>query len=170
MVKIKIFSGLLLVFVFISAAIPSRSYFAKVTTLEIKGYVFEDDEKIDGALVKLYQNNKMVRMMKTKKSKFQFVLFSGERYMVEVVKAGSFTERIQFSTIEKTEFEGKYSYEFRVDLVKEIEFEGVDVSNLDYPTAIISYDKEEGEYLYDREYSRQVKADLKKMKIEIKNK
>ena len=170
MLRVKIFTSLLLLFVVFSAAVKPSMYFAKTSTLEIKGYVFEDDNKIDGALVKLYQNNKMVKMMKTKKSKFQFVLFTGEHYMVEVVKSNSFTERIQFSTIEKTEFEGKYTYEFRVDLTKESEFEGVDVSNLDYPTAIIKYDKEEGEYMYDVAYSLQVKADLRKMTEELKRK
>ncbi len=157
---------LIILFFALSAANKPALFFAKKTTLEIKGYVFEDDNKVDGALIKLYQNNKVVQMTKTKKSKFQFVLFSGERYMVEVVKSGAFTERIQFSTIEKTEFEGKYTYEFRVDLENESDFEGVDVSDLDYPTAIIKYDKEEGEYMYDVDYSRQVKEKKKKIRAE----
>ena len=170
MFRIKVFFWLLVLFVVLSAAIKPTLYFEKSSTLEIKGYVFHDNNKVDGATVKLYQNNKIVNIAKTKKSKFQFVLFSGERYMVEVIKPGAFTERIQFSTVEKTEFEGKYTYEFRVDLMNESEFEGVDVSNLDYPTAIIKYDKEEGEYIFDAAYSQQVKADLRKMKNELKSK
>ena len=88
--------------------------------------------------------------------------------MIEVAKAGSITERIQISTKEKTEFGGKYLYEFRVDLMKASKFKGVDISNLDFPTAIIKYDAEEGEYLHDADYGRQVKADLKKLKTEAK--
>ena len=76
-------------------------YPEKLSSLEIKGYVFEKDEKVNGAMVRLYQNNKIVQMTKTKKSKFEFVLFSGMRYMVEVVKPGSVTERIQISTLER---------------------------------------------------------------------
>jgi hypothetical protein len=164
MIRIKILSVLVVFFVGLTAAM----YPGKTSTLEIKGYVFEKNEKVSDALVRLYQNNKIVQMTKTKKSKFEFILFSGMRYMIEVEKPGSVTERIQISTVEKTEFGGKYTYEFRVDLMKSSKFEGVDISNLDFPTAIIKYDLEEGEYSHDIAYSKQVKSDLRKMKEEAR--
>lgn len=76
-------------------------------------------------------------MMKTKQSKF--VLFRCKHCIVEIIK-----DR----------------------LLKDIYFEGVDFSTLDYPKAIISYYKEQGEYI--NEYSKQQMTDL--IKIEIKNK
>ncbi|MCB0400905.1 MAG: hypothetical protein KDD41_02400, partial [Flavobacteriales bacterium] len=138
--------------------------------LQVKGYVFKDDVKIDDAVVKLYQNNKMVQMSKTKKSKFEFILFSDLRYMVEISLDGCVTERIQISTMEKTEFAGKYLYEFRVDLMDLKEFEGVDISDLDFPTALIKYNPDEGEYWHDEEYSNSVKKSMKKLKSEAKKK
>ncbi|MBL4667815.1 MAG: hypothetical protein JKY30_00945 [Flavobacteriales bacterium] len=170
MTRIKIFSVLLILFILTSSAINSTMFPAKVSSLEIKGYVYESNEKVDEALVKLYQNNKVVQMTNTKKSKFQFILFSDMRYMVEIVKSGSITERIQISTKEKTEFGGKYTYEFRVDLMKESKFKGVDISSLDFPTAVIKYNKEEGEYMHDAAYSKQVKLDLKKLRQEAQAK
>lgn len=165
---IKKISMLVILFVVLSSAINSFVPPVKSSSLEIKGYVFEGDKKVDGALVKLYQNNKIVKMTKTKNSKFQFILFSGMRYMVEVDKLGSVSKRIQISTVEKTEFGGKYTYEFMVDLMKASKFKGVDISNLDFPTAIIKYNPEEGEYMYDEAYGKQVRADLKKLKQESK--
>jgi len=170
MKKVKTLSILLLLLVVLSSAVKSVIYYPKASSLEIKGYVFEEDKKVDGAMVKLYQNNKIVQITKTKKSKFQFILFAGKQYMVEVDKPGSVSERIQISTKEPTEFGGKYTYEFRVDLIDATKFEGVDISNLDFPTAIIKYDLEEGEYMHDANYSKQVKADLKKIKMEAKTK
>ena len=167
--KVKIILLLLVSFVALSGAI-NRMAPAKASSLEIKGYVFENDDKVDAALVKLYQDNKIVQMTKTKKSKFQFILFSGKQYMVEINKEGAITERIQISTKERTEFGGKYLYEFRVDLMKASKFKGVDISALDFPTAVIKYNSEEGEYMHDEAYSRQVRADLKKLKIEAKTK
>ena len=168
--RIRILSVLLILFIGLSAAIKPAMLPGKESSLEIKGYVFENNEKVNGALVRLYQNNKIVQMTKTKKSKFEFILFSGMRYMIEVVKPGFVTERIQISTVERTEFGGKYVYEFRVDLMKASKFEGVDVSNLDFPTAIIKYSPEEGEYVHDVVYSKQVKADLRKMREEARAK
>jgi hypothetical protein len=170
MKKVKILSVLLVLSIAFSSAVKPLVYLAKTSSLEIKGYVFESDKKVDGALVKLYQNNKIVQMTKTKKSKFQFILFTGMQYMVEVDKAGFISERIQISTKEKTEFGGKYTYEFRVDLIDADKFKGIDVSNLDFPTAIIKYDEGEGEYMHDANYSKQVRTDLKALKIEAKSK
>ena len=170
MKKIKLLSILFILFIALSSAIKPVLLPEKSSSLEIKGYVFEEDKKVDDALVKLYQNNKIVQMTKTKKSKFQFILFTGMQYMVEVIKEGSVSERIQISTKEKTEFGGKYTYEFRVDLMKADKFKGVDISNLDFPTAIIKYDAEEGEYMHDEAYSKEVRLDLKKLKQEAKSK
>jgi len=170
MKKFKIITVLFICFIVLSSAIKSNSFSIKSNSVKITGYVFENDEKVDKAMVRLYQNNKIVQMTKTKKSKFQFFLFSGKRYMVEIIKSGAITERIQISTVEKTEFGGKYVYEFRVDLMKASKFEGVDVSNLDFPTAVIKYNTEEGEYMHDEKYTRQVKADLKKLKQATKSK
>ena len=170
MKNLKTVGVLIFSFIVLSSAIIPAMLPSKANSLEIKGYVFENDEKVDGALVKLYQNNKIVQMTKTKKSKFQFILFGGMRYMVEIHKPKAITERIQISTIEKTEFGGKYLYEFRVDLMKASKFKGVDISTLDFPTAIISYNKDEGEYMHDEAYSKQVRADLRKLKIAAKAK
>jgi hypothetical protein len=148
-----------------------KASFTKASILEIKGYVFHREEKMEKAFIKLYQNNKVVQMMYTKKAgKFQFLLFSGMQYMIEINKPGFVSERIQISTKEKTEFGGKYLYEFRVDLMDEKKFKGVDISNLDFPTAIINYNIEEGEYMHDEAYSKQVKTDMKKLTQEAKAK
>jgi len=168
--KVKIVSILLVLFVALTSGVEKSELAEKTSSLVIKGYVFEGDEKVDGALVKLYQNNKVVQMTKTKKSKFQFILFSGIRYMVEIIKPGSITERIQISTEEKTQFGGKYLYEFKVDLMSVSKFKGVDVSDLDFPTAVIKYDKSNGEYAHDAAYSKQVKLDLKRLRKEAQAK
>ncbi len=168
MKEVKLYSTLILLFVImVSAKVPAP---AKSSSLEIKGYVFKDDQKVENATVKLYQHNKIVQMAKTKKSKFEFILFSDLRYMVEISLDGYITERIQISTLERTEFSGKYMYEFRVDLMDDKEFKGVDISDLDFPTALIKYNPEEGEYLHDEDYSKSVNKQMKALKAQAKGK
>ena len=168
MKEVKLYSILIVLFaVLVSAKAPTP---AKSSSLQIKGYVFKDDKKLDNAKVKLYQNNKIVQIAKTKNSKFEFILFSDLRYMVEVSMDGCVTERIQISTLEKTEYAGKYLYEFRVDLMDLSEFKGVDISDLDFPTALIKYNSEEGEYLHDEDYSKSVRKQLKALQTEAKGK
>ena len=158
--------ALLLMIGFILLISGENTLFAqKSSVLEIKGHIFHGEERIEKALVKLYQNNKVVQMMYTKKNgKFSFILFSGIQYMVEVSNPGFVPERIQISTKEPTEYSGKYLYEFKVDLMSLKKFKGIDISSLDFPTAIIKYYKKEGEYLHDKVYSKSVKEELKKLK------
>lgn len=166
MKTIKVLLILSFVFgVFVNAKPPAP---AKSSTLQIKGYVFHDDKKIDNAVVKLYQNNKIVQITKSKKSKFEFLLFSDLRYMVEVSLDDCITERLQISTIEKTEYAGKYTYEFRVDLMNTDELKGVDISDLDFPTALIKYNADEGEYWHDEDYAKSVRRTMKKLRAELR--
>ncbi|MGB0886992.1 MAG: hypothetical protein ACPGSL_02615 [Vicingaceae bacterium] len=168
MKRIKLLLPLSVFFILFCSAIKPTSTLEKISSLEVKGYIFNNDEKVNGALVKLYQKNKLINQTNSKKGKFSFTLLSGARYTIEVIKFGSVTEIIQVSTVEKTQFVGKYLYEFRIDLMNVSRFENVDMSLLDFPTAIIKYDKNEGEYLHDAQYSIQLKADLKALENKAK--
>lgn len=169
MEKVKIGASLILLLIVLGAAkIPTPP--AKTSSLQVKGHVLKNDVRINDAGVRLYQNNKIVQKAMTKKGKFEFILFSDMEYMVEIFKSGCVTERIQISTKEKTEFTGKYTYEFQVDLMDLKKFKGVDISDLDFPTALIKYDAEEGEYMHDVVYSNTVKKELTRLRAEAKKK
>jgi hypothetical protein len=137
------------------------------SVLDASGYILEDDKKVEGAIVKLYQDNLIVDKLSTKKNgKFRFILFSNSEYMIEINKTDCVPERVYLSTKNAGDLADKYYFEFVVDLMKLKEFEGVDVSNLDFPTAVINYDADKDEYVHDKMYSRSVRADLRKMKEE----
>ena len=164
MKNIKIISLLIACFLLMTFS-SEKSSTIKASILEVKGYVVHKEESIEKASVKLYQNNKIVQMVSTKKGgKFQFMLFSGMKYMVEINKSGFIPERIQISTEEKTKFNGKYLYEFKVGLINNNKFKGVDISNLDFPTALIKYNISEEEYNHDEKYSKFVRAEMRKLK------
>jgi len=144
---------------------------SKSSVLELKGVVAYNETKAEKANIKLYQGNNVVGRHSTKKNgKFQFVLFSNFEYMIEIEKSGFITERISISTINDGKgMRNSYLFEFWVDLMSESEFKGVDVSSLDFPTALIKYNYEEDEYIHDKEYSNQVKKDLFKLKERAAN-
>lgn len=140
------------------------------SVLDVSGYVLLDNNKVEGAIVKLYQDNIIVDKLITKKNgKFRFLLFSNFEYMLEISKPECVSERIYVNTKNEGDMDDKYYFEFVADLMKLKEFEGVNMSNLDYPTAIIKYDFDEDEYVHDKVYSKNVKADLRKMKEQKTN-
>lgn len=137
------------------------------SVLDASGYVLEDDKKVEGAMVQLYQDNLIVDKLSTKKNgRFRFMLFSNSEYMIEISKPDCVKERVYISTKNEGDLADKYYFEFAVDLMKLKDFEGVDVSNLDFPTAVINYDADADEYVHDKLYSKSVRADLRRMKEE----
>ena len=69
--KIKtIITGLLILLFFITILIGSKCVKAqkiyKPSTLELKGYIYEGDEKAVGVLIELYQNGTIVEKKVTK--------------------------------------------------------------------------------------------------------
>lgn len=134
--------------------------------LEIKGYVNHGEEEIEKALVLLYQNNKMVKKVNTKKNgKFQFILFRDLKYTVEVIKEGFITEEIVIATKTTNDHgNSKYLYEFSIDLMKTDEFEGLGLTSFDFPSAKINFSVEDNAYTYDTYYSKWVKSKIEKLR------
>lgn len=148
-----------------------KSYFVKPSVLDMSGYILFNDKKVEGALVKLYENNVIVNKMQTKaNARFRFMLFSNNEYMIEVSKQGFMDERVYINTKTNADLLDKYFFEFIVDLVDENKYKNVDASSLDFPTAIIKYDAGEDDYVHDKGYSQQVRNDLKKLNEQINKK
>jgi hypothetical protein len=152
-------------------AVSSEKLLAQKTTfqpsiLEIKGYVNHGEEEVENAIVLLFQNNKVVKKITTKKNgKFQFLLFRDLKYVIEVLKDGFIDERIDVSTKESTDFSNKkYLYEFSIDLMKTDEFSGLGLTSFDFPSAKIIYSIEDDEYTYDSYYHKKNKLRIKKLK------
>jgi hypothetical protein len=137
------------------------------SVLEVKGYVYEGDEKMDGALVQLYQNEKVVKKILTKgNAKFEFILFKGLRYKIDIAKDGFVKEFIIIATKNSPDFSNKkYIFEFAVDLKKVEQFEGLGFTAFDYPSAKINYSVEDNEYVYDRFYDKMIKIRIAKLKL-----
>jgi hypothetical protein len=148
-----------------------KNYMAKPSVLDMSGYVLFNDKKVEGALVKLYENNIVVNKMQTKSNaRFRFMLFSNNEYMIEISKQGYMDERVYINTKTNADLLDKYFFEFIVDLVDENKYKNVDASSLDFPTAIIKYDAGEDDYVHDKGYSQQVRNDLKKLNDQINKK
>jgi hypothetical protein len=133
--------------------------------LLIRGYVSYGNENIDSALVLLYQNDKIVKKVKTaKKSEFKFILFRDSKYIIEVIKEGFISERILISK-ESTDFsDRKYIFDFCVDLMNAKEFEGLGLTSFDFPTAKINFCCDDNDYIYDVEYDNKIKVKINKLK------
>jgi len=135
--------------------------------LEIRAHVIYRDSKIEGAVIKLFQENLVVKKYVTKSNgKFKFLLFGESEYMIEVSKDKFVTERISINTKVDGPIFANPMFQFSIDLMKASKFEGIDLSRMDFPTALIKYDRKLEDYSYDKAYAKYVKGEINQLKQE----
>jgi len=123
--------------------------------VEFMGYLMdEDSKKITNVTIKLYQQNQLIET-KSYSKKFTFDLELERYYTLELFKEGFIPKRIAISTFEGSK--GSEPFMFVMELLKERK--GVDNSDLDFPSALIEYKKNRGEYTFNNTYSKSVKKE-----------
>jgi len=119
------------------------------------GYLMDENEKkITNVTINLYEQNKLLNSKKFNK-KFSFDLDLEKYYTLELIKEGFIPKRIAISTFEGSK--GSEPFMFVMELLKERD--GVDNSDLDFPSALIEYKKNRGEYTFNNTYSKSVKKE-----------
>jgi len=122
------------------------------------GYlVDEKNNKIKDVEVNLYQGNDLISTKNWNK-KFEYTLDNNQYYTIELVKKGFIPKKIAVSTFEGDK--GAEPFMFVMELIKEKK--GVDSDALEFPSAMIQYDKGSGAYNFNVDYSKNIKKDQKK--------
>ena len=136
--------------------------------LEISGIaVSEYDLPLEGARVVLYQQNEEKAMIEITNVKnenrfFSFNLERNQNYTIEVSKPGYVSRRISVSTHlpADVKISPVFYFEFEIDLFREKM--GMDDYYLDFPVALVSYDKKRDVFDIQRKYTENIKMAINK--------
>jgi hypothetical protein len=157
MLKSRFFA--LLFFLIISVSVFAQG------EIRIQGIVERYGKKADGVNVVLYKNNKeFKKITTTSNGKFKFDLDVNQQYLIEVSKLQHATIKLGFDTHfpEKLIKEGvEGEFKIKVDIVEKLE--GLDLSILDQPIAIVKFLQKENRFDYDQQYFNSIKAKLQKL-------
>tara|TARA_R110001592_G_scaffold208843_2_gene459895 strand:- start:8892 stop:9350 length:459 start_codon:yes stop_codon:yes gene_type:complete len=119
------------------------------------GYlVDEESNKMRDVTINLYEENNLVSSTKWAK-KFSYDLDLEKYYTLELVKEGFIPKKIAISTFEGDK--GAEPFMFVMELLKKRE--GVDESDLDFPSALIEYKKNKGSFNFNVPYSKSIKKE-----------
>lgn len=119
------------------------------------GYlVDEDNNKMRDVIINLYEENNLISSTKWAK-KFSYDLTLDKYYTLELVKEGFISKKIAISTFEGDK--GAEPFMFVMELLKKRE--GVDESDLDFPSALIEYKKNKGSFNFNVPYSKSIKKE-----------
>lgn len=119
------------------------------------GYlVDEDNQKIKNVTVNLYSGNELISSQDWSK-KFEYQLDLEKYYTLELVKDEYASKRIAISTFEGDK--GVDPFMFVMELVKAEKGSEEE----DFPTALIKYKKDEGNFNFDVKYAKNLKKEQK---------
>lgn len=137
-------------------------------TIEVKGQVTENDKKLPGAVITVYDGNSVANSINSSDGKFDFQLSPEKDYVLTFSKGGYITKRINFSTKGVPPERGKYGFSpftiEEVDIFPEIEGTNVD-EILQQPVAKIGYDPKfhNGDFTFDAQYTESIQNMLDKI-------
>ena len=124
--------------------------------LPVAGRITDGERKLADCEVVVYQGNEVVARSTTDRSgRFGMELDLGAEYMLEFRKEGFLPKRIAVDTrtdipLEKLVY-GPLALD--VGLLSSEKYSGVDTDVLDFPFAIVRYDKRQHTYAADAEYT-----------------
>lgn len=119
------------------------------------GYLQDEEGKyMKDITINLYQENDLISTKNWNK-KFDYELEIDKYYTLELVKEGFITKRIAISTFDGDK--GAEPFMFVMELLKKRD--GVDESELDFPSALIEYKKNKGNFNFNVDYSKSIKKE-----------
>jgi len=124
--------------------------------LEVSGKLTEMKAKEGVYTVKLIQDNKVIEQIEVNgKEKFKLNLKRNTWYTIKIEKEGFIPRLVSVCTHmpEKAKRSNLYRFHFDIQLFEESYSRYFDPDDLDFPIALIAYDKNKGLFHYDKKYT-----------------
>ena len=136
-----------------------------IECLKVVGLAIDESNiALDGVEVRLFRKNDEMEQIEITNVEhhdhsFNFTLEANEYYTVEVSKPGYVTRRVAFYTQlpREVEISSMFMYEFDVILLKEKQ---MDDYYLDFPVALIHYNKKSEAFESNVKYTKYIKAKI----------
>lgn len=132
--------------------------------LEVSGNLATGIKSSGGVyLVKLIEDNKVIEQMEVgSKEKFKLNLKRDKMYTVKIEKAGFISRMVSVCTTmpPNAKKSNLYRFHFNIELFSEAFSRYFDADDIDYPIALINYDKNKGFFNYDKNYTSKIQEKM----------
>lgn len=138
------------------AACLSLAAQEETLVLPIEGRITDGEKKLEGCEIITYEGNEMVgRQITDKSGRFGMGLGLGKEFAIEFRKEGFLPKRVLVDTRAELP-KGLYEIapiEMEMSMLPASKYEGADTDVLDFPFAIVKYDKKYGAFVQDQQYT-----------------
>lgn len=122
--------------------------------LAIVGSVTEEGKHCAEATITLYEDNEVINTFKTPRNgRFQLLLHTDKYYTLEVTKQGYVQKRISIDTNMGNRQISVPVYECDLDIIPDNLFRGIDIGDLDFPMAIVSFKPKTHDFAHNEIYT-----------------
>lgn len=126
--------------------------------LPVGGRVTDGENKLAGCEVLLYRGTELVNSLTTDKSgRFEVNLDLNETWGIEFRKAGFVSKRMVFDThLPKMKADSEFIIEpmvMEVGMLEKARYDGANTDELDFPFAIVKWNRALGGFTQDQEYT-----------------
>ena len=127
-------------------------------SIELKGMVFNNQDRVKNVIIKVYANNKLIKTEQLGSSnRVRTNLPINAELTIEISAPGFHTKRFIFNTHVPNDIGRIPNYQFDIDIFKEEELAGVNTSILDFPVGIVEYDSRKEEFIRNKKYTKRMK-------------
>ena len=131
---------------------------AEEVFLPVSGRVTDGENKMAGCEIVLYKGNERISSVTTDKSgKFNMLLDLNQVWGIEFVKEGFVAKRMVFNTtmpkMSKTAEVIIAPISMEVSLLERMRYDGANTDDLDFPFAMVKWDKGQQTFAQDQEYN-----------------
>jgi hypothetical protein len=120
--------------------------------------------------IEVLSNNRVVDSCFIKKGKttFKVSLYTNSYYALRISKKGFVTKLISVDSKCPPDIIDDFEFRFNTELVSEQKARQLNADALDFPIAIIQFDKEEEMFIYDENYTKEIKKDISSSELSEK--
>lgn len=158
--KIGIFLSLGFLLFFTVPSAQANNLQQREDSILLEGSVFNNETKVENAIIRVYINNKLYKSVKVSRSnKFKTNLPFNQMLTIEIAAPGFHSKRFMMDTNVPESEKSRMRYTFDMDIFSEEEMKGVNTSLLDFPVGLVHYDEKKGEFVHDKKYTKQMKKE-----------
>jgi hypothetical protein len=169
-VKFRILLLMTILCVFVSRLNSANRYepeYDSLTCLEIEGKILvsDEDHSLNCMIELIGLDGKVERLiLKENRRKFKLTLSRNSYYTIRISRPGYASKLIGVDTEVNEEADVIYNFKFETMLLKEEALVHLNKDAMDMPIAIIQFDSENDDFVYDKKYTESVKQKLRENK------
>ncbi|MEQ8908319.1 MAG: hypothetical protein RIC95_03945 [Vicingaceae bacterium] len=159
--------GLCVLFSFLFLCNASASN--KKDSILLKGSVYNNTDHVKDATIEIYDGNTLIKKIDVRSSnRFRTYLPANKLLTIEIDAPDFHEKRFAFDSHLPEGLVKSPVYEFDMDIFKEEELKGVNVSILDFPVGLVYYDEKKNKFIHNKSYTKKMKKEYYKLLDEAK--